>query len=82
MQWKKFTLETTTDAVDLVSGALMEAGIDSFEIEDKKQISEAEKEAMYIDILPELVDDGVARIIFYMDIDTSDKEEQEMIMYM
>ena len=79
MQWKKFTLETTTDAVDLVSGALMEAGIDSFEIEDKKQISEAEKEAMYIDILPELVDDGVARIIFYMDIDTSAKEEQEIL---
>ena len=79
MQWKKFTLETTTDAVDLVSGALMEAGIDSFEIEDKKQISESEKEAMYIDILPELVDDGVARIIFYMDIDTSDKKEQEIL---
>lgn len=79
MKWKKFTLETTADAIDLVSGALMEAGIDSFEIEDKKQITEAEKEAMYIDILPELVDDGMARIIFYMDIDTDKDEEQKIL---
>lgn len=79
MKWKKFTLETTTEAVDLVSGALMEAGIDSFEIEDNRQITEAEKEAMYIDILPELKDDGIAHVIFYMDMDTS-KEDEENIL--
>lgn len=79
MQWKKFTLETTTEAVDLVSGALMEAGIDSFEIEDNRQITEAEKEAMYIDILPELQDDGIARIIFYLDMDTPPEEEQQIL---
>lgn len=78
MQWKKYTLETTTEAVDLVSGAIMEAGIDSFEIEDNRQITEAEKEAMYIDILPELKDDGAARIIFYMDIDISEENEKEI----
>lgn len=79
MQWKKFILETTSQAVDLVSGVIMDAGIDSFEVEDKRQITEAEKEAMYIDILPELIDDGVAKIIFYMDMDIS-KEEQEEIL--
>lgn len=79
MQWKKYTLETTTEAVDLVSGAVMEAGISSFEIEDNRQITEAEKEAMYIDILPELKDDGAARIIFYMDIDISEENEQEIL---
>lgn len=79
MEWKKFILETTTDAVDLVSGALMEVGIDSFEIEDKRQITEAEKEAMFIDILPELNDDGIARIIFYMDIDVSKADEEKII---
>lgn len=78
MKWSKYILETTTEAVDLVSGAIMEAGIDSFEVEDNRQITEAEKEAMYIDILPELKDDGFARIIFYMDIDVS--KEEEMII--
>ena len=79
MQWKKFILETTTQAVDLVSGVIMEAGIDSFEVEDKRQITEAEKEAMYIDILPELIDDGVAKIIFYMDMDISKGEQEEIL---
>lgn len=79
MQWKKFILETTANDVDIVSGALMEAGISSFEIEDNRQITEAEKEAMYIDILPELKDDDSARIIFYMDMDVS-KEEEESIL--
>jgi ribosomal protein L11 methyltransferase len=79
MQWKRFTLETTTEAVDLVCGAVMEAGINSFEIEDNRQITEAEKEAMYIDILPELKDDGLARIIFYMDMDIDKDEEQKIL---
>lgn len=78
MQWKKYTLETTTDALDLVCGMLMEIGIDSFEIEDKKQITQKEKEEMYIDILPELVDDGKAKIIFYLDINTTEKEQGEI----
>lgn len=79
MQWKKFILETKADAVDLVSGALIEAGIDSFEIEDKRQITEAEKEAMYIDILPDLHDDGIARIIFYMDMDIDAEKEKTLL---
>lgn len=79
MKWSKYTLETTTEAVDLVSGAIMEAGIDSFEIEDNRQITEAEKEAMYIDILPELKDDDSARIIFYMDDDVSQEDESEIL---
>ncbi|MBQ3545304.1 MAG: 50S ribosomal protein L11 methyltransferase [Lachnospiraceae bacterium] len=79
MEWKKYVLTTTTEAVELVSGVLMENGIDSFEIEDNKQISKEEKEAMYIDILPELTDDGIARIIFYMDMDVDKETEKSVI---
>lgn len=79
MEWKKFTLSTTTQAVDLISGVLMENGIDTFEIEDNRQISEEDKKAMYIDILPEMEDDGQANIIFYMDIDSSKEEENTII---
>lgn len=79
MQWKKYVLETTANDVDLVSGALMEAGVTSFEIEDNRQITEAEKEAMFIDILPELKDDDSARIIFYMDMDISQEDEKKLL---
>lgn len=79
MEWKKFVLTTTTDAADFVSGVLMENGIDSFEIEDKRQISDKEKESMYIDILPELSDDGITKIIFYMDMNTGEMEEKRII---
>ena len=79
MEWKKFVLTTTTEAADFASGVLMENGIDSFEIEDKRQISEKEKEAMFIDILPEISDDGIVKLIFYMDMDTG-KEEEEQIL--
>lgn len=79
MKWKKFVLTTTTEAADLAGGVLMENGIDSFETEDKRQISEKEKEEMFIDILPELSDDGIVKLIFYMDMDTG-KEEEEQIL--
>lgn len=68
MKWKKYTIETTTQAEDLVSGMLMELGVEGVEIEDKQPITEEEKQQMYIDILPVLPeDDGVAYISFYVD---------------
>ena len=79
MEWKKFTLETTTEAVDLVGEVLMENGITGFELEDNRGLSQQDKEAMFIDILPEMSDDGKARIIFYMDMDTPEDEEKETL---
>ena len=75
MKWKKLTLETTTEAVDLVSDMLSEIGICGIEIEDKVPITEEEKKRMFIDILPELgEDDGVAVINFYLDVEEDEKE--------
>jgi ribosomal protein L11 methyltransferase len=79
MRWKKFIIDTTKDKEDLISGALIEVGITNIEIEDKSQITKEEKEAMHIDILPELEDDGKARIFFYEDMDTSPLEESVML---
>jgi ribosomal protein L11 methyltransferase len=68
MKWIKFTIETTTQAVDLISSMLAEIGIEGIEIEDNVSITEEEKKAMFIDILPELEpDDGTAKVNFYMD---------------
>ena len=80
MQWRKFTLNTTTEATDFVIGMLAENGIDSFEIEDRKPLSEEDKKAMFVDILPDPQDDdGRARIIFYMDSDASEEEVAQIL---
>jgi ribosomal protein L11 methyltransferase len=68
MRWIKFTINTTTLAVDLISSMLADIGIEGIEIEDNISITEEEKKAMFIDILPELEpDDGTAKVNFYMD---------------
>ncbi len=68
MKWKKFTLETTTQAVDLISDMLSELGISGIEISDNVPITEAERKEMFIDILPELKeDDGTSIVSFYVE---------------
>lgn len=68
MIWKKITIETTTEAVDMISYTLGELGVEGIEVEDKIPLSEEDKKAMFIDILPELPkDDGVALVSCYID---------------
>ena len=70
MKWKKFTLTTTTEEVDLISYTLDELGIEGIEIEDNIPLTEKETKGMFIDILPELPpDEGVAKVSFYLDED-------------
>ncbi len=70
MKWKKLTIETTTQAVDFISGLLAELGIEGIEVEDNVPLSEEDKEKMFIDILPELPeDDGTARVNCYLELD-------------
>lgn len=74
MKWNKFTLTTTTEAVDLISNLFDEIGIEGIEIEDNIPLTEAETKGMFIDILPELPpDEGVAKVSFYLE-DLSDLE--------
>lgn len=68
MKWTKFTLSTTTQAVDLVSSLFDEIGIEGIEIEDNIPLTAAETKGMFIDILPELPpDEGVAKVSFYLE---------------
>lgn len=71
MKWNKYTLKTTTEAEDIISNMMMEAGIEGIEIEDKIPLSERDKEQMFVDILPDMSeDDGVAYISFYLEPET------------
>ncbi|MBQ5806181.1 MAG: 50S ribosomal protein L11 methyltransferase [Lachnospiraceae bacterium] len=70
MKWKKFTLTTTTEAVDYLGSMFDEIGIQGMEIEDNIPLTEAETKGMFIDILPELPpDEGIAKVSFYLDDD-------------
>lgn len=70
MKWKKYTITTTTAAEDLVSGMLMELGMEGVEIEDNIQLSENDTKAMFVDILPELPpDEGIGKVSFYLESD-------------
>ena len=77
MKWKKFTLTTTTEAVDYLGSMFDEIGIQGMEIEDNIPLTEAETKGMFIDILPELPpDEGVAKVSFYLD----DNDDVERIL--
>lgn len=68
MIWRKITIETTTEAVDMISYTLGELGVEGIEVEDNVPLSEEERKAMFIDILPELPPDkGVALVSCYID---------------
>lgn len=70
MKFNKYTIKTTTEAEDIISSTLMELGIEGVEIEDKIPLSDQEKAAMFVDILPQAeADDGVAYLSFYLDAD-------------
>lgn len=68
MKWKKYTIQTTTQAEDFVSSMLADLGVEGVQIEDNVPLSAEEKEKMYIDILPELPpDEGIAWLSFFLE---------------
>lgn len=77
MKYNRYTIKTTTEAEDIISSTLMELGIEGVEIEDKLPLSDRDKAAMFVDILPQAEeDDGIAYLSFYLDAD----EDNEHIL--
>lgn len=75
MKWRRYTIDTTTEAVDLISEMLMELGVGGIEIEDHVPLSESETKGMFVDILPELPpDDGTAKVHFYLSADEETRD--------
>ena len=76
MKYTKISLKTTTEAVDLISNLFDELGLEGIQIEDNIPLSEEDKKAMYIDILPELPeDDGTAVVSSYFEPGSFDVED-------
>ena len=80
MKWKKYTIETTTEATDLVSSVLADCGVEGVEIEDHVPLTGQELQQMFVDIMPETApDDGTARLHFYLSGET-DEESRRMAL--
>ena len=68
MKWKKFKIETITDAEDMIISALYDIGLEGAQIEDKVPLTATEKEQMFVDILPDgPEDDGIAYLSFFVE---------------
>ena len=77
MKFNKYTIKTITDAEDIIGSTLADLGIEGIEIEDKIPLTDREKAAMFVDILPQTEsDDGIAYISFYLD----SEEDNEPIL--
>ena len=53
MKWKKLTIDTTTEATDMISYTLGEMGIEGIEVEDHVPLTEEDRKTMYVDLLPD-----------------------------
>lgn len=76
MKWIRFTLDTHTDAVDMLSYMLDEIGVEGIEIEDHVPLSDEDKAKMFVDILPDPEEnDGSAKVHFYMEPEDCNPEK-------
>lgn len=75
MKWREYTIQTTTEAEELVCNMLMELGIDSVEIIDNVPLTDEEVQEMFIDIVAELPpDDGKGYVRFYVEEDANQEQ--------
>lgn len=78
MIYTKLTIDTTVEAIDMVSYTLAELGVEGIEVDDKLPLTEEDKQAMFIDILPEQTEeyDGFAKISCYIPMTDTDVAPQ------
>lgn len=68
MRYDKYTIETTTEAEDIVVSILDDFGVQGALIEDRVPLTQEELDGMFVDIMPDFgEDDGKAYISFYLD---------------
>ena len=79
MIWKKFTIETSVEAEDLVAEYLEELGFPGAEITDQVPLSEEEMKQMYVDVplIPE-EETETATVSIYLDADQDEAKIEEL----
>lgn len=68
MKWMRFRVRTTADAEDILVSSMTDIGLYGAQIEDHVPLTAAEKERMFVDIMPdEPENDGSAVLSFYVE---------------
>ena len=77
MKWMRFRVRTRTDAEDILISFMEDIGVYGAQIEDNVPLTTAEKEQMFVDILPEgPADDGTAVLSFFLE----ENEEGKLVV--
>jgi len=77
MKWIKYRIKTVTEAEDILVSNLYDIGLEGAQIEDKVPLTPLEKEAMFVDILPDMpVNDDVAYLSCFVENDGSVDREK------
>ena len=66
MKWNRYSIKTTTQAVDLISSALDDIGIEGVEIQDNVQLTQEEAKTMFVDFIPELPPDDEQQLLIFI----------------
>ena len=77
--WKRFTIETSVEAEDLVAEYLEELGFPGAEVKDNVPLTEEEMKQMYVDVplIPE-GETGTAEVSVYLDVDYDAERIEEL----
>jgi len=68
MRWMRFRIRTVEEAEDIIISFLQDIGLQGAQIEDKVPLTAAEKEQMFVDVVPEQEDDGIAYLNFFAEL--------------
>ena len=73
MKWMAFRVRTKAEAEDIIISSMQDIGLYGAQIEDHVPLTAAEKEQMFVDILPDAgEDDGSAVLSFFLE-ETEDR---------
>lgn len=68
MKWMRFRVRTRVDAEDILVSSMQDIGLYGAQIEDNVPMTAAEKEQMFVDVLPEMKEnDGSAVLSFFVE---------------
>ena len=68
MKWMRFRIRTIEEAEDVIISEMVDIGLTGAQIEDKVPLTAAEKEQMFVDVVPEQEDDGIAYLNFFAEL--------------
>ncbi len=81
MKWMRFKIRTKAEAEDILVGSMQDIGLYGAQIEDHVPLTAAEKEQMFVDIMPEQPDDDGSAVVSFFVEETPERklliEEEE-----